>query len=654
MRLFLFICFFSFSISFFGQHKIPATFGKPTFEELNMNTYSKDPEAAGVVLFHQGIYKVEEINRQMRLVKEVHKKIKVIDAKNFKHGDIEIIYYKGKDNSEKVTKIKAINHIEGIKNYLSESEIFTTDITQNWKSKKFTFPDIKDGSVLEFIYRIESPYFFNLDGWVFQSELPTIYSEFYTEIPGNFRYNKAAFGSHPLAVNEAKLKRNCFFLRNVNQGADCETSLYTMENIPAFKEEEYMLSKKNYISRIAYELKEYETLQGETKRFSKTWKDVDKQFRYDKDLGRQLKSKSFFEKNIPSSILSMPVNKEKALTIYNYVRDHFTWNKEYRIFSDIEVRNAFKSKIGNSSEINLALINALNAGGFESHMVLSSTRQNGLPTPLYPVISDFNYVFVALILDSETILLDATRKNAPFGLIPFELLNDSGRLMDFKNESRWIPITPFDRNLHIVRAQIIVDENGQLVGKTREIHEGYLAYNERSKIERNTENTYIKNKETNDLNTEISEVLISNIKDPNEKLEMTYNLSISPETVGEKFIVNPFFFKTSFDKNPFILKERSYPVDFGFPFKTVYNISFGLTDQYKVVALPKDVSIGLPDNKGSIVLKSIQTGNNIQMAYTLTLTDTKFTPKDYDALKQFFEVVIKTQSQSVLILEKSK
>jgi hypothetical protein len=652
MKILLLILLFAFSLTIFGQHKIPATFGKPTLQELNMDSYPEDPDAAGVVLFDQGVYKVEEIDRQMTLVKEVHSKIKVIDAKNFEHGEIEIIYYKGDSDTEKITEIKAITHQGGLNKYLNQSQIFTTDLSPRWKSKKFTFPDIEDGSVLEFSYRIESPYFFNLGGWNFQGELPTLYSEFYTEIPGNFKYNKAAFGTHRLSVNEAKLKHNCFSLSYANQSADCETSLYIMENIPAFKEEEYMLSKKNYIARISYELKEYANLVGETTRFSKSWQDVDKELRYDKDLGRQLKSKSFFEKNIPTSILAMPLNKDKAMAIYYYIKNHFVWNNEFGIFSEVEVKDAFKERVGSGTEINLALINALNAGGFEAHMVLGSTRQNGLPTPFYPVISDFNYVFAALVLDAEITLLDATRKNAPFGLIPFELLNKQGRLMDFKNNSRWIPITPFDLNLHSVRSQLVVNEDGQFIGKARENYTGYLAYSQRSLIDNNTEKSYVKNKATTDVNTELSALSMSNVEDPSKNFEMIYDLSISPEMVGTKYIINPFFFKMSFEKNPFTLKERSYPVDFGCPFKTAYSTTFDLAEQYTVVSLPKDVSIGLPDNKGSIVLKTVQIGNVIQMRYALSLTETKFTPSDYNALKQFFETVIKTQTQSALILEK--
>ncbi len=636
----------------FAQDRTIATFGEPTMQEKNMKTFPADTTAAGVVLFDQGIYKVEEINGQLRLVKEIHVKTKVINAKKFTQGEVEISYYKGSNNTEKIKNIKALTHNGGVKNYVKQDDIFTIDDTPNWKSKRFTFPDIKDGSILEYKYRVESPYFFNLGGWAFQGELPTIYSEFYTEIPGNFKYNKGVYGYHPLSINESALKKKCLYFNYTNQSADCETGLYTMENIPAFKEEEYMLSKKNYISRIGYELKEFYMFNGDVERYTKSWDDVDKELKSDNDLGRQLGSRSFFEKNIPVTIMTMPLNKNKAVAIHDFIRDHYTWNNSYRLYSDIEVKDSFKKEIGNSSEINIALINALNAGGFNAHMVISSTRKNGIPTPLYPVITEFNYVFAALILDNETILLDATRKNAKFGLLPFELLNNQGRLMDFNKESTWIPIKAYDNNPHIVRAQIKANEMGDFIGQARESFDGYLAYNERLDIEEETQKVFIKNKENTNLFTEISDFTIKNKNKPKEKLEMNYNISLSPESVGNKIILNPFFFEPTFDKNPFKLDVRNFPVDFGFPVNTTFNININLSDQYSILDLPKNISVSLPDHQGSITLQSVLTNNVIQMSYKLSLNKTTFQPDDYEDLKTFFNLIIKTQSQSTIVLEK--
>src|SRR5690606_6477589 len=216
------------------------TFGEPLQEEFNMTVYPKDPEATGVVLYKRGNYTVDEVDGYIRLIKHVHCKIKVLDAKNFKHSTIEIPYYRENNVRENIEDLQAITHNGKSKVYLQKNAIFDTDEGKNWSLKKFTFPDVQNGSILEYTYTIETPYFFNFGNWEFQSELPVVYSELHTEIPGNFSYNRSLSGNYPLAVNHAEIKKACFVLNGFDVPGDCESATYAMENLPAFKEEDHM------------------------------------------------------------------------------------------------------------------------------------------------------------------------------------------------------------------------------------------------------------------------------------------------------------------------------------------------------------------------------------------------------------------------------
>src|SRR5690606_1654126 len=123
-----------------------------------------------------------------------------------------------------------------------------------------------------------------------------------------------------------------------------------------------------------------------------------------------------------------------------------------------DVRNAFRDKKGSVSQINISLVNALEAAKLDVKPVILSTRNNGLPTEHYPVLSNFNYVIAVLNIDGSEILLDATNKQAPFGVLPFRALNVQGRVMDFKKGSYWMPIEPFEQNIHYVNSQITANE----------------------------------------------------------------------------------------------------------------------------------------------------------------------------------------------------
>jgi hypothetical protein len=52
-------------------------------------------------------------------------------------------------------------------------------------------------------------------------------------------------------------KKNVFFVDGFVNAADCEVIHLAMSNIPAFIEEDFMLSKKNYASRVSFDLIKY-------------------------------------------------------------------------------------------------------------------------------------------------------------------------------------------------------------------------------------------------------------------------------------------------------------------------------------------------------------------------------------------------------------
>ncbi|WP_121908795.1 DUF3857 domain-containing protein [Ulvibacter antarcticus] len=251
-RKFLCLLLLCVSITLFSQQRLTAEFGSPTTEDFALQSYSPNPDAAGVVLFESAKNYVDVVEDYVKLIKEVHVKIKVFNAAKFDQGTVLIPYYNVKNKSENIAKISAITHNGKLKSYLSEKNIYSTDETPKWSLKKFTFPDIQDGSILEYSYRIESNYFSTFDGWRFQGELPKIYSELHTKIPGNFSYHRVLHGGLELYINEAEIQKTCFTLPGYAVDADCEVATYAMRNVPAFKKENHMLSEDNYIARMHY------------------------------------------------------------------------------------------------------------------------------------------------------------------------------------------------------------------------------------------------------------------------------------------------------------------------------------------------------------------------------------------------------------------
>ncbi len=650
----LYILRLVFFFSFLGTAQIPDTFGNVTALEKSMTTYDKDADAVAVVLYERGDNYFKVVNGKVRLLKEYHAKVKILNKQGFDHGTIEIPYYHNDTSSEKITTIKAVTHNGDNQYHVLPSEMFTVDLTERWKATKFTFPKIQKGSVLEYTYSITSPYYGNFDGWAFQSEIPKIYSEFNARIPGNFIYNRSLTGYLKLTTNDASIKKNCFYLEGVGD-ADCEIAKYAMKDIPAFKmDEEFALSQKNYIAQIEFEMSEIIGLDGTSDKYTKSWKDVDREFRSDKDIGRQLTKKGFFEKNVPSSLLIEGDAMKRAKNIYKFVQNHFTWNEEYGVYNDNRVKQAFEQKKGTTAEINMSLINLLNAAEIPTHLMLLATRQRGLPKKVHPVMNDFNYTVAKTTIDGQDYLLDASDKYHPFGYLPFRALNHYGRVMDFKNESYWFDIKPNTKNKYQVRASIKFDPESQnATGVLDVFSTGYKAIQKREQINYYSKEAYLDNIEKQfEGDFAITSYEKNEARSDEEKVAERFSFELAEVLQGDLLYFNPFLIRF-FDENPFQIKERTYPIDFGYPATYRYQISIQIPEGFEVKELPEKKAIAIDERKRvTYRFYNDQKQNSVLLSFDLSLNSTHFKADNYEVLKDLFKQIVNDQKNSLVVLKR--
>ena len=255
-----------------------------------------------------------------------------------------------------------------------------------------------------------------------------------------------------------------------------------MENIPAFIEEDYMTAKKNYFSKIAYELSEFKGFDGTHEKYTKTWKDADKELKNDPDFGLLLKKNALVKNILPQEIISLPLSLDKAKRIYEYLTKNYIFNGDLYVLRKVDLKNAIKTKSGNISEINLLLYNVLRQQGFTVHPILGATRDNGYIIKIHPVISDFNYLLVQLNIDNTSYLLDASTSTLPFGNVPFRCLNRYGRLMDFKNGSSWVDIKPKMRSYYYFKEKMVLQPDNKVLCDATFAYGGYHGYFRRNRI----------------------------------------------------------------------------------------------------------------------------------------------------------------------------
>src|SRR6202012_4660752 len=142
------------------------------------------------------------------------------------------------------------------------------------RTAKFAMPGLKDGCVIEYRYKIISPFYDRLPPWKFQDDIPKVYSQYEAHIPGFWTYNAALTGKLNLTKELADVEYACF--SSAGATSDCAHLAYGMSDIPAFKSEDYMTSPKNFMSSIVFNLVEYSSPYSNfSKKITNTWADVE-------------------------------------------------------------------------------------------------------------------------------------------------------------------------------------------------------------------------------------------------------------------------------------------------------------------------------------------------------------------------------------------
>ncbi len=647
MKLKLLLFLIPFSILGLSQDFDPSM--KISKKELETNYYEKDSTASALVIYDYGNSFIDKETFWLHV--QVKQKIKILRPEGVDRGEFEVKLYKGKFSKEKIKNIRgATYNLENgsIVNTTLKSNAIFKEENEEYTLVKFVLPNVKVGSIIMVSYETQSRFMRKFQPWYFQGIDPVIYSEYNTKIPGNYEYNIKLVGDIKLDIHDKKLEKKCLDGGN-GTWANCAVTKYVMTNIPAYKPEDFATTPLNYISRIEYELNTLNGFDGTVDKITQTWSDVDKKLKVDKDFGKQINKKNLTKGVLPSNILAIENDLDKAKAIRQFVLDNYKWNGEIKRY-DISIKKVLKEKVGDAFEINLLLQNLLFNEGIITHPILLSTRQNGLATKIYPVLTDFNYVIVKATIEDKDYFLDATQSYLSFGELPFKCLNQYGRLIDFENGSYWQDITVDRHSSKIHKVELELLKDNTFSGVVESVFLGYSAHDSK---ERYSENPVLyKENKINSHNTfTINKHDVIDFDKTKYDFKEKMAIDTELEFIGDKIYLNPFIIKF-FEENPFKLQERSYPIDFGYKQVYMYLMKINLKEGLKVLEIPKNVRYALPNKSGSFIFNVELEEDTLNLYFKLRFNIPIYIPEFYDSIKIFMGKVVEVQNNSVVVLKK--
>lgn len=663
-----FLCLFPVLDGQFAEPK----FGKVEMADLSMVKYDKDTTAGALILFDCGNSKIILDNNQRFQVEfERHCQIKIFKNSAFDVADIKIRLYHSSDTKEELKNLEAVtyNLVDGkiVKSKLDNKKIYWST-EDKYVNVSFAFPDVREGSVIELTYNINSQLIYNLRGWNFQYHYPARWSQYTYEIPEYFSYRESSKGYLGFDVNTSRktfasfgvpsekvvgpsragLERTVTTTEYIK--VDAKTTTLATKDAPAFIDEPNIDCDENYIQSLEFELSSVIIPGSFPKNYTETWESVNQRMLEDSDFGELLKVNRFISDTVEAICKGKSTGIEKATAIFDYVQKKVKWDGRYRIWSMNGLKKPFMDRVANSSEINLLLTLMLRTAGLTANPVLFSTRDNGVAISYYPTISKYNSVMSVVNIDGKKYLLDATNKYCPFGVLPANDINGQGRVVD-NQTGDWVDLNSNETYTENKNYLLNIDPSGKITGSVTESREGYAGIQFRNDLSsEKTDDDYIKKLQENNKGLSVVKYSFAdkynNYKPVTDALDV--EITDNAEIIGDKILINPLLFER-IEKNRFTLEERKYPVNFNYPISEQYVFSYTLPEGYTVESMPQPVALSLPDNSVSISYDIRKSGNKIEVQYKRNINKMIFLPSEYKKLKNLYDQMVKKHSEEIIL-----
>lgn len=654
----LLLCFLLL-ISLNTKAQEPEKFGKVTNADLEMTVYDKDSSAAAVILFDKGDLKFDFNKGTDAYVFTRHRRIKILKRSAFDYGDIELSYY---TDGEELNSLKAMVHNpDGSSEKLDRKDFYREDYNDNWSLVKFSFPNLQEGSIIEYEYDYYSPYIARLPDWYFQHDIPVRWSEFNLHIPEWYSYTGISQG-RMVDINERDVSRGIFSI-NISRGASSnqratanlnvyDTHLVT-KDVPAIKEESYITNMDDYRARIRYQLQST-AINGSFKPYMTDWLQLSQKLTESDYFGGQLSNKRNF-KDISEAIAPQLAKAEnefqKAQIIYDHINATIDWNEQFGIYASNDLFKCYDQKLASGAEMNLLLLGMLQQEGIKAYPLLVSTRDHGKMLELYPIMDQFNHTMVMAVLDGNEMVLDQGNRYRPIGTPRSSALNGNIALLVAPAEAQWIQL-PSIGSKSVQMAKVEMDENGHISGSFSELRQGYSAMAIRNALESEEAQKLYKESMVEAMpDIEIKQVSVADEPDISKpyKSEIEFRTPNSAIINGDFIYFSPILFK-DMDENPFKLEKREYPVDFNYPLSKRFILIMELPEGYALEETPEEINIALPERAATFSYKVQQIGSRINVNYTLEVNKTIFQPEEYETLKKFFDLVVEKQTEQLVLL----
>jgi hypothetical protein len=647
-----------------AQEMVPhLKFGKPVQEELTMTTYAPDTTAAAVVLCSlRDVYYRWGVD-DFRLFTKNKVRIKVLKPEGVEEANISIQFYKplNRATTSKVliTGLTAVayNMEEGqmVATKMKKDAVFEERVNNSYMSLKFTIPQVKVGTLFEYEYEVQSDYYYNIDSWKAQTNIPVFYTAYNVSLPEYFQFNIDNPGWIRLENTTEDVNISFNFPGGERLNALATEHRFVGRDMPALKKDNYTWCLDDYCTQVNLELRTVSIPSNMYYRsYARTWENIEEQLKKSDNFGPRMRMSNPLKAEMAA--LNIPADasvEDKVTALFRLLKQRVKWNGSYALYG-YGARKVLKEGTGDNADINFIFMSMLRDANIQAYPVLMSRRNMGRLPYTHPSVQRLNTFVVGVQVNDTTIsYIDGSGTNGTLNCLAPVLLTDRARLMRTNAPGIWVDLMASSRSTLKMLISGEVSPKG-VVTATRQTQYGGLYATE---LQRSYQTAGDSAAYVNRLNsrsgirvTALSWDGKEGINEPVVVENMTFERK--SRTIGGMIYVNPFLFMP-YNSNPFRQAERRLPVEFSHPLNVQCVVNLKLPEGYVIDELPQSQLLRFGDNSVTCRFRVNKQGEHVLLRCDFTLARTLYLPDEYSELQDFWNKMVE-QRNSYVVLKRAE
>jgi len=552
--------------------------------------------------------------------------------------------------------IESVMHIEGITyqpdgrvSYLQQNQLRTVDLNRRYRMIEFEMPDVEQGSVLEYKYRLERRYIEELPDFYFAEKVPTRKAGLNFQNSNIIRYDTIEENTNfEIQYVEQRVDTSSVpLIFTYNRPEPILLQRWSAENISAVDADTYVSSVDDVRAQLKFQISEFgiprqplenswEFVTAQILRNNNPFEFIE-YFPHLSEMGSQI-SENFSNLNAIQD------------SIFTLVNSKVQYNGQSAIFTERDLNNVLDGVPANQAEINLTLLALLRGAGIDAYPVYISGRELGRINRDFPSLFQLNRVLIVTEIEGIKQFMDASYSNSLPGLITIDSNNGEGMVVR-EDHHEWVALDPelskFDLDIQLDAS---LNNQGHLTGTISSTTHGYPSRTIRESIQSGRDFNRIIKETFFDIYTDaiLTNSIIEIDSENPDQIQIRSDFSIpnySP-TFSDGIDFRPMVVGFLFN-NPFESEERRIPITLDAPESIHIQYNIELPRGYSLDVSGDTRTTSLPG--ASLYEEYFTDGNQIEYSFDIQITKREFPSEDYVELREMYNRWVQLSNETWVI-----